>query len=83
MILATDMARSHEELEMLNHLIQDHNVINGLNAETLIDMNSHLTEFKSQQFLLEKTVHAGDISVATRPFDISQQWTYRLYEEFF
>ncbi len=71
MILATDMAKSHEDLLMLNHLIQSHGVENGVNAEKLIDTSSHLTEFKSQQFLLETTVHSGDMSTSTRTFDVA------------
>ena len=83
MILATDMSRGHEDLVMLNSLIEDHNVINGMNAEELIDTSSKVNQFKSQQFLLETTVHAGDMSVATRKFESVQQWTYLLFEEFF
>jgi hypothetical protein len=48
MILATDMSRGHEDLVMLNSLIEDHNVINGMNAEELIDTSSKVNQFKSQ-----------------------------------
>jgi hypothetical protein len=48
MILATDMSRGHEDLVMLNSLIEDNNVINGMNAEELIDTSSKVNQFKSQ-----------------------------------
>ena len=84
MILATDMAHMHEDLEMLNHLIQENDIDNGFNAEHLIDTSSPLTEFKSQQFLLETTVHSGDMSPSsTRKFDTVVKWSYRLFEEYF
>lgn len=82
-ILATDMARSNDDLGMFNSLIELHQVKDGANASELIDHTSDVTEFNSKQLLLEHAVHAGDMSVATRQFDVVRKWTYYLYDEFF
>ena len=68
MILATDMARSTEDLQMFQNMIESNNVKDGVNADTLIDRSTPLKEFNSQQLLLEHTIHSGDMSVATRQF---------------
>jgi hypothetical protein len=77
------MARSNEDLAMFNGLIDLHKVKEGVNASELIDTTSEVTEFKSKQSLLEHTVHAGDMSVATREFDVVRRWTFDLFDEFF
>ena len=83
MILATDMARSVEDLDALNDLIEHSGLKEGKHAESLIDKSSKVTEFKSQQILLDTVIHAGDMSVALRPFETVMTWTYLLFDEFF
>jgi cAMP-specific phosphodiesterase 4 len=83
MILSTDMARSKEDLDALNDLIEHSGFTADKNFDCLIDKTSKTTEFKSQQTFLDTVIHAGDMSVALRPFETVQMWTYLLFDEFF
>jgi hypothetical protein len=77
------MARSSGDLEMFKAQIEAHGVKDGENAGELIDHSTEIKQFESQQKLLEHTVHTGDMSVATRHFDVVRNWTYLLFDEFF
>jgi len=48
MILATDMARSKEDLEMFMQLIDDSGVKEGNSPECMVDKSTALTQFNSQ-----------------------------------
>jgi hypothetical protein len=49
----------------------------------MIDKTDDLTIFKSKQVLMDMVVHSGDLSFSTRSFDVVQNWTYLLFDEFF
>lgn len=62
LILATDMARHVADLSALNALISDYSISDGNNMEMLfVDKNESET-FKTQQFLMECSLHSCDIS---------------------
>ena len=73
-ILATDMAKHAADLSALKSLVEAKQIKHGLNAELALNKESDASIFKSQQFLLEVTLHSCDVA---------KQWTYLLYEEFF
>lgn len=82
-ILATDMAKHAADLSQLKSIVEAKQIRQGQNADLVINRESDATLFKSQQFLLEITLHACDISQQTRPFDTVRKWTELLYDEFF
>ena len=59
------------------------NIKNGENSSTIIDTSTNKKLFDSQQFMLEMTVHSGDLSVGARPFHIVKTWKLLLFDEFF
>jgi calcium/calmodulin-dependent 3',5'-cyclic nucleotide phosphodiesterase len=77
MVLGTDMAHHGEHVSALKSVISEFQIQNGSNAE-LITRN---TTDKNKQMLLDCLVHAADISNPTRPFLLSQKWTYNLIDE--
>jgi hypothetical protein len=42
-----------------------------------------LTIENSKQLISSSLIHAADISTSIRPFDISETWADKLFEEFF
>lgn len=49
----------------------------------MIDKTDATREFKTKQQLLELCIHAADVSSPLRPFEVTREWTYLLFEEFF
>jgi len=82
-ILATDMAKHAQDLSALKLMIGAKEIKNGSNVESIINRETDQTIFDSQQFMLEVTLHACDVSQQTRNFQEAKMWTYLLYEEFF
>eukprot|EP00831_Metopus_contortus_P023883 TRINITY_DN20967_c0_g1_i1.p2 TRINITY_DN20967_c0_g1~~TRINITY_DN20967_c0_g1_i1.p2 ORF type:complete len:159 (+),score=35.78 TRINITY_DN20967_c0_g1_i1:42-518(+) len=54
-----------------------------VHGELIIDKTSSLTEFESKQRILTIIMHAADISNPCRPFEISQEWSKCVVNEFF
>lgn len=83
-ILATDMAKHTEDLEILKCKIEEKGVsLEKDNSHLLIDDSSPGALFDSQQFILEAALHSADLSPPTRKFEACKKWTYLLFQEFF
>ena len=79
----TDMTKHAALQSTLQDLIRNNGIKEGVNASKILDKSSEISIFNSQQFMMNVTLHACDISTATRPYDISAKWTALLQEEFF
>ena len=68
--------------ELSKHMDQ-FQILNGDNANMLIDRTSLQTIEQSKQLISSAIIHACDISTSLREFDVSTQWADLLFEEFF
>lgn len=86
-IFATDMAKHQSIIGEAKLKGDSFNVINGLNFEQIFEDESHnhnvLNLFECQQCIFNLIVHFADISNPSKPDHISNQWTQRVYNEFF
>lgn len=82
-ILATDMAKHNDDVKAMQGLLKHNGIAAGVNAEKIIDRESETSLFKSQQQVLEFTLHFCDISYGSRNFNLVKKWTYELFYEFF
>lgn len=83
-ILATDMAKHTEDLEIFKRKLQSTGIKRESNNGNLfLDRTNGKTLFESQQQALELSMHASDVSVPCRDFKLVKDWTYLLFEEFF
>jgi hypothetical protein len=82
-ILATDMAKHVADCAHLKGLLADHDIKDGQNLNKLTDGADDSQLFQNQQFILEISLHACDVSQQGRDFPIVHEWTYLLFDEFF
>lgn len=83
-ILATDMAKHMEDLDTVKRRIEQLGISREKgNGDLFINRESKNSLFDSQQHLLEISLHAADVSPPCRDFEITQEWTYLLFDEFF
>ena len=83
-IVATDMAKHKQDLDMLNFRIQNNDITKERdNGYDFIDQTSADTVFDTQQQLLEMALHCSDLTPGSRDFATAKKWTYLLFEEFF
>ncbi len=69
-VLATDMAKHHQSIETLKKRVPQTDYNPGANA-------------KDKEMTLNLFFHMADISNSSKPWDLCQTWTERLYNEFF
>jgi hypothetical protein len=69
-VLATDMAKHYQSVETLKRRVP------------LLDYKPS-TNAKDKELTLNLFFHMADISNSTKPWELCQTWTERLYNEFF
>lgn len=83
-ILATDMAKHMEDLDTVKRRIEQLGITReAKNGDKFVNRETKQQLFDSQQHLLEISLHAADVSPPTRDFEITHEWTYLLFDEFF
>ena len=86
-ILATDMANHQAVLSNIKAKIATFNIMKGKNFEMIFKTEENQTNlsklFDAQQSVLNMIVHSADISNPAKPDKISENWTKRVYDEFF
>eukprot|EP00347_Sterkiella_histriomuscorum_P005920 403354761 len=82
-ILATDMAKHAKDLSQIKDIVESKGIKEGQNNTMIIDCTNETTVFNSQQFILECCLHACDLSQQAREFDVSKEWCYLVFDEFF
>jgi hypothetical protein len=82
-ILATDMANHQKVLSSTKAKADLYNIVKGKNFEKCFDDENVAKLFEAQQCILDMIIHTADISNAGKPPLISEEWTKRVYEEFF
>ena len=84
-ILSTDMANHQKVLTAIKIKMDNYDIKKGKNFEKIfqeqIDDLGKL--FENQQCILNMIIHFSDISNPAKPNKISNEWTKRVYEEFF
>ena len=84
-ILSTDMTNHQKVLSAIKIKMDNYDIKKGKNFEKIfqeqIDDLGKL--FENQQCVLNVIIHASDISNPAKPDKISNEWTKRVYEEFF
>jgi hypothetical protein len=69
-VLATDMAKHHQSIETLKRRVP-------------LDDYKPSVNSKDKESTLNLFFHMADISNSTKPWELCQTWTERLYNEFF
>lgn len=86
-IIATDMANHQKVLTATKTKTELYNIVNGKNFEQLVTdeetSNNLVKLFDTQQCILNMILHTADISNPGKPSNISEQWTKKVYGEFF
>ena len=86
-ILATDMANHQKVLSATKTKVELYDIVKGKNFEKIINddevANNLVKVFDSQQCILNMILHSADISNPGKPSKVSEQWTSRVYGEFF
>ena len=85
-ILSTDMALHQKVISAVKIKMDTHDIKNGKNFEKIFEDNKgeNLGKlFENQQCILNMIIHASDISNPAKPDKISNEWTKRVYGEFF
>jgi hypothetical protein len=85
-ILSTDMANHQKVLSAIKIKMETYDIKNGKNLEKIFEDNQEEDLgklFENQQCVLNIIIHASDISNPAKPDKISNEWTKRVYEEFF
>ena len=84
-ILSTDMTNHQKVLSAIKIKMDNYDIKKGKNFEKIfqeqIDDLGKL--FENQQCILNMIIHFSDISNPAKPNKISNEWTKRVYEEFF
>ena len=91
-VISTDMAKHTKVVTAAKTKTELYDIIKGKNFTKIFEdipdddskNNKQLIElYNRQQCLLNMIVHTSDISNPAKPDKISQQWTQRVYDEFF
>ena len=82
-ILATDMKKHQKVIGKIKNKTVVYNIKNGKNFNKMFNETDANKLFDAQQEVLNMLIHSADISNPAKPSKISQQWTDRVYEEFF
>lgn len=83
-VLATDMANHQTVLSNVKTKIASCNIVKGNNFELIFTNSENLSKlFEAQQGILNMIIHSADISNPAKPDKISENWTKRVYDEFF
>ena len=81
-ILATDMANHQKVIGEIKKKVDSYSITNGINFTNIFAVETSKL-FDVQQSMLNMCLHTADISNPAKPEEISNKWTYRVYEEFF
>ena len=86
-VLATDMANHQKVLSSAKTLAETYNIKKGKNFEDVFNENENdksiVKLFDKQQNILNMIIHTADISNPGKPDKVSNEWTKRVYAEFF
>ena len=82
-ILATDMKKHQKVIGKIKNRAEVYNIKNGKNFNKMFNETDANKLFDAQQEVLNMLIHSADISNPAKPGKISQQWTDKVYEEFF
>ena len=82
-VLATDMANHQKVLGAIKNRAEVYSIKMGKNFTKMFNETDVNKLFDAQQEVLNMLIHTSDISNPAKPGKISQQWTDRVYEEFF
>ena len=82
-ILATDMKKHQKVIGKIKNRAEVYSIKNGKNFNKMFNETDANKLFDAQQEVLNMLIHSADISNPAKPGKISQQWTDRVYEEFF
>ena len=90
-VISTDMAKHTKVLTAAKTKSELYDIVKGSNFTKIFEdipdddkNNKQLIElYNRQQCLLNMIVHSSDISNPAKPDKVSQQWTKRVYDEFF
>ena len=84
-ILSTDMANHQKVLTAIKIKMDNYDIKKGKNFEKICqDQIEDLGKlFENQQCILNMIIHGSDISNPAKPDKISNEWTKRVYGEFF
>ena len=82
-ILATDMKKHQKVIGKIKNRAEVYSIKNGKNFNKMFNETDANKLFDAQQEVLNMLIHSADISNPAKPSKISQQWTDKVYEEFF
>lgn len=83
-ILSTDMANHQKVLAATKTQVELHNIVKGVNFTKIFEEHNNIVKlFDNQQCILNMILHSADISNPGKPNRVSEQWTKRVYGEFF
>ncbi len=86
-VLATDMANHQKVLSSTKTLTETYNIKKGKNFEDVFNESENdksiVKLFDKQQNILNMIIHTADISNPGKPDKVSNEWTKRVYAEFF
>ena len=85
-ILSTDMTNHQKVLSAIKIKMETYDIKKGKNFEKICQDNNEddLGKlFENQQCILNMIIHGSDISNPAKPDKISNEWTKRVYGEFF
>ena len=82
-ILATDMKKHQKVIGKIKNRAEVYTIKKGKNFNKMFNETDANKLFDAQQEVLNMLIHSADISNPAKPSKISQQWTDKVYEEFF
>ena len=82
-VLATDMANHQKVLGAIKNRAEVYSIKMGKNFTKMFNETDVNKLFDAQQEVLNMLIHTADISNPAKPSAISQQWTDRVYAEYF
>ena len=82
-VLATDMKKHQKVIGKIKNRAEVYSIKNGKNFNKMFNETDANKLFDAQQEVLNMLIHSADISNPAKPSKISQQWTDKVYEEFF
>lgn len=83
-VISTDMANHQKVLLWIKTNSASYNIKKGQNFEKIFDQQNNMSKlFDAQQGVLNFLIHTADISNPGKPEKISENWTKRVYAEFF
>jgi len=83
LILNTDMALMKDLRGQLKAYVDKHQIKDGKNLDKIIDNSCVMSTENSKTLISISLIHAADISTSIRPFEMSEIWAGKLFEEFF